>query len=141
MFKHSLVHSLLLLFFTHSFILFINNLTLLDKHVFNYTLGFKSTRSNTDVVVRGAALGLLFGLPIAYYHVITNKMSPTTKERQIKLGGVASHVKYQMNNQAGRIRDYTHSRHTHRLAPPKEYVYTTDEAGRQILILDPKYGL
>ena len=107
--------------------------TLLDKHVFNYTLGFKSTRSNTDVVVRGAALGLLFGLPIAYYNVMSNKGSG--------MGGVASHVKYQMNNQAGRIRDYTHSRHTHRLAPPKEYVYTTDEAGRQILILDPKYGL
>jgi hypothetical protein len=107
--------------------------TLLDKHVFNYTLGFKSTRSNTDVIVRGAALGLLFGLPIAYINVMSNKSSG--------MGGLASHVKYQMNNQVGRVRDYTHTRHTHRLAPPNDYVYTTDEAGRQILILDPKYGL
>ena len=107
--------------------------TLLDKHVFNYTLGFKSSRSNTDVVVRGAALGLLFGLPIAYYNVMSSK--------QTSLGGVPSHVKYNMNTQPARIRDYSESRHTHRLTPPNEYVYTTDEAGRQILILDPKYGL
>jgi len=107
--------------------------TLLDKHVFSYTLGFKSSKSNTDVLFRGAALGLLFGLPLAYYNVMSNKSSA--------MGGVASHVKYQMNNQPARIRDYTESRHTHRLAPPNNYVYTTDEAGRQILILDPKYGL
>ena len=107
--------------------------TLLDKHIFNYTLGFKTSRSDSDVLIRGAALGLLFGLPLAYYNIMNNKGSGT--------GGVASHVKYQMNNQAGRIRDYTHTRHTDRLAPPNDYVYTTDEAGRQILILDPKYGL
>ena len=107
--------------------------TVIDKHVFNYTLGFKSSRSNTDVLVRGAALGLLFGLPVAYYNVMSSK--------QTSLGGVPSHVKYNMNTQPARIRDYSESRHTHRLTPPKEYVYTTDEAGRQILILDPKYGL
>lgn len=107
--------------------------TLIDKYVFDYTLGFKSTRTNSEVLIRGAAVGFLFGLPVAYYNVINKKSS--------SLGGVASHVKYNINNQAGRNRDYTHSRHTHRLAPPKDYVYTTDEAGRQILILDPKYGL
>jgi len=108
--------------------------TLIDKHVFNYTLGFKSTRSNTDVVVRGAALGLLFGLPLAYYNVMSNKKGSN-------MGGLSQHVKYSMNTQPARIRDYVQSRHTHRLPPPNEYVYTTDEAGRQILILDPKYGL
>ena len=57
------------------------------------------------------------------------------------MGGLSQHVKYNMNTQPNRIRDYTTSRHTHRLTPPNNYVYTTDEAGRQILILDPKYGL
>ena len=108
--------------------------TLLDKHVFNYTLGFKSTRSNTDVILRGAAVGLLFGLPIAYYNIMSNKEGSN-------MGGLSQHVKYNMNTQPNRIRDYTTSRHTHRLTPPNNYVYTTDEAGRQILILDPKYGL
>ena len=107
--------------------------TLLDKHVFSYTLGFKSSKSNTDVLFRGAALGLLFGLPLAYYNVMNSKVSG--------MGGVASHVKYGINNQSSRNRDYATSRHTHRLPPPNDYVYTTDEAGRQILILDPKYGL
>tara|TARA_Y100001937_G_C6928140_1_gene244808 strand:+ start:130 stop:552 length:423 start_codon:yes stop_codon:yes gene_type:complete len=108
--------------------------TLIDKHVFNYTLGFKSSRTNTDVLVRGAALGLLFGLPIAYYNVMSNK-------EDSNLGGVRNYVKYDINNQPSRVRDYVKSRHTHRLPPPNNYVYTTDEAGRQILILDPKYGL
>ena len=108
--------------------------TLVDKHVFSYTLGFKSSKSNTDVLFRGAALGLLFGLPLAYYNVMSNKEGSN-------MGGLNQHVKYSVNTQPNRIRDYVTSRHTHRLAPPKDYVYTTDEAGRQILILDPKYGL
>ena len=108
--------------------------TLVDKYVFDYTLGFKSTRSNTDVLLRGAAVGLIFGLPVAYYNVMANKNGSN-------LGGVKNYIKDDIQEQPSRIRDYVKSRHTHRLPPPPNYVYTTDEAGRQILILDPKSGL
>ena len=106
--------------------------TVVDKYVFDYTLGFKSTRKNKDVLLRGAAVGFIFGLPLVYYNVISNKGSNL---------GTPSSVKHNVLTDRSRVRDYVTSRHTHRVPPPKNYVYTVDEAGRQILILDPKTGL
>ena len=106
--------------------------TVIDKYVFDYTLGFKSTRKNKDVLVRGAAIGALFSLPFVYYNQINNGTN---------LGGVHSAFKHATVTDPTRVRDYTKSRHTHRVPAPNNYVYTVDEAGRQILILDPKTGL
>ena len=106
--------------------------TLLDKYVFDFTLGFKSQRSNTDVVLRGAAIGALFGLPLAYI----NQKKITTSDL-----GAPSSLKNAVVTDRTRVRDYAASRHTHRVPPPNNYVYTVDEVGRQILILDPKTGL
>ena len=106
--------------------------TVIDKYVFDYTLGFKSNRSDKDVLLRGAAVGFIFGLPFVYYNVINNKGSNL---------GTHSSVKHNVMTDKSRVRDYATSRHTHRVPPPKNYVYTVDEAGRQILILDPKTGL
>ena len=107
--------------------------TVIDKYVFDYTLGFKSTRKNKDVLLRGAAVGFLFGLPLVYYNIINKKSS--------SMGGVHSAFKHATVNDRTRVRDYATQRHTHRVPPPKNYVYTVDEVGRQILILDPNTGL
>ena len=107
--------------------------TVIDKYVFDYTLGFKSQRSNKDVLLRGAAVGFVFGLPLVYYNVINNKGGTGL--------GAPSSIKHGVLTDRTRVRDYATSRHTHRIPPPNNYVYTVDEAGRQILILDPKTGL
>ena len=106
--------------------------TLLDKYVYDYTLGFKSKKSDGEVLLRGAALGALFGLPMAY--ISQKNIGPSD------FGGTHSALKYFKENDRSLVRDYVKTRHTHRLTPPNNYVYTTDEAGRQILILDPKTG-
>ena len=54
--------------------------------------------------------------------------------------GFPNQVKYNMNNDKERIKDYAKSRFSNLPPAPDNYVYTTDEVGRQLLILDPATG-
>jgi hypothetical protein len=116
---------------------FVGLMTLVDRELFSYTLGFKPRYSRAEVTKRGAIVGLIAGLPF----VFAANRKITTDDLLNPLEGVHSAQKFAALHDSSRIKDYVTTRFTKLPTPPENYIYTTDEAGRQILILDPKTGL
>tara|TARA_B100002052_G_scaffold298760_1_gene333392 strand:+ start:8016 stop:8390 length:375 start_codon:yes stop_codon:yes gene_type:complete len=93
-------------------------LNIVDKNVTSYTMGFKSNLSAKEQFTRGALVGGIIALPLAY-------ISATSVLDNNSLGNV-----------------YVNPVLKGELPPaPKDYVYATAEGEQPYLILDPKYGL
>lgn len=102
--------------------------TLVDRELFSYSMGFKPSLPRSESAKRGALIGGVLGIPFML-----------AKQTGSSPLGFPNSVKYNMNNDKERIKDYVKSRHG-LPAAPQNYVYTTDEVGRQLLILDPATG-
>tara|TARA_B100001115_G_scaffold121963_1_gene91162 strand:- start:567 stop:977 length:411 start_codon:yes stop_codon:yes gene_type:complete len=104
-------------------------LTIIDRELFSYTMGFKPRLSRKASAKRGALIGGIFAVPL----LLTKQSGPSAL-------GFPNQVKYNMNNDQERIKDYAKSRFSNLPPAPKDYIYTTDDVGRQLLILDPATG-
>ncbi len=102
--------------------------TLVDRELFSYSMGFKPSLPRSESAKRGALIGGVLGIPFML-----------AKQTGSSPLGFPNSVKYNMNNDKERIKDYVKSRYG-LPAAPQNYVYTTDEVGRQLLILDPATG-
>ena len=88
-----------------------------DKNVLGKRLGMKS-KTNKDTLLRGALVGGLLSLPLAFY-------SSTSVLDGAGLG--AAFINPSLKGE---------------LPPaPKDYIYSSVEGEQPYLILDPKYGL
>lgn len=107
-------------------------LTLVDRELFAYKMGFKPSHPRKKTAIRGAFIGGIVALPFMTY----------TQTGPNALGnlGAPNSVKYNIMNDETRIRDYSKSRFNSLPAAPTNYTYSTDEVGRQLLILDPATG-
>ena len=93
-------------------------LNIVDKNVTSYTMGFKSNLSKKEQFTRGALVGGIVALPLAY-------ISATSVVDKASLGNA-----------------YVNPAIKGELPPaPKDYVYATADGEQPYLILDPKYGL
>lgn len=104
-------------------------LTIIDREMFSYKFGFKPRLSRGESAKRGAIVGGVVAAPF----LLAKQSGPSGL-------GFPNQVKYNMNNDQSRIKDYTKSRFSTLPAAPQNYVYSTDEVGRQLLILDPATG-
>ena len=104
-------------------------LTIIDREVFSYTMGFKPKLSRKESAKRGAVVGGIMSIPF----LLAKQSGPSAL-------GFPNQVKYNMNNDQERIKDYAKSRFSNLPPAPDNYVYTTDDVGRQLLILDPATG-
>lgn len=104
-------------------------LTIVDRELFSYKMGFKPKLSRAESAKRGALVGGILAVPF----MVVNQTSANAL-------GFPNQVKYNINNNQARIKDYTKSRFSTLPAPPQNYMYSTDEVGRQLLILDPATG-
>lgn len=103
--------------------------TLIDRELFSYSMGFKPSLPRSESAKRGAIIGGVIAVPF----LLAKQTSPTAL-------GFPNSVKYNMNNDQERIKDYTKSRFNALPPAPNNYIYSTDEVGRQLLILDPATG-
>ena len=88
-----------------------------DGNLLGDKLGFKSQRSNKQLVAHGAIIGGISSIPFAYYSA--------TSVLDDSLGSV-----------------FVNPTLKGELPPaPKDYVYSEVEGQQPYLILDPKYGL
>ena len=89
-----------------------------DKNITSYTMGFKSTLSNKQLLTRGAVIGGVLSLPLAY-------LSATSV---LDGGGLGS--------------TFVNPTLKGELPPaPRDYVYISKDGEQPYLILDPKIGL
>lgn len=95
-------------------------------------MGFKPSHPRKKTALRGALLGGILALPL----MTAQQTGPDA------LGGLGAPraIKYNIMSDSTRIRDYTKSRFNSLPAAPPNYTYSTDEVGRQLLILDPATG-
>ena len=92
--------------------------TWVDKHIMGYTLGFKSNHTHKQLLMRGALVGGLLSIPLAY-------LSATSVLDSANLGSV-----------------FVNPMLKGELPPaPRDYVYVESEGSQPYLIVDPKYGL
>ena len=89
----------------------------IDRKALGGRFGFKSNLSDRARTIRGAALGGVLSLPVAYY--VTKKQYPDSNVIPQFFGAVPV--------------DYSN--------PPDDYVYAERADGSKYLIVDPKYGL
>jgi hypothetical protein len=103
--------------------------TLVDRELFAYSMGFKPSLPRSTSAQRGALIGGIIAIPF----MLSKQTSNTAL-------GFPNTIKYNMNNDQERIKDYTKSRFNTLPSAPNNYIYSTDEVGRQLLILDPATG-
>jgi hypothetical protein len=104
-------------------------LTIIDRELFSYQMGFKPKLPRAESAKRGAIVGGVVAVPFML-----------AKQTGSSPLGFPNQVKYNINNDQARIKDYTKTRFSTLPAPPQNYMYSTDEVGRQLLILDPATG-
>jgi len=104
-------------------------LTIIDRELFSYQMGFKPKLPRAESAKRGAIVGGVLAVPFML-----------AKQTGSSPLGFPNQVKYNINNDQARIKDYTKTRFSTLPAPPQNYMYSTDEVGRQLLILDPATG-
>lgn len=104
-------------------------LTIIDRELFSYQMGFKPKLPRSESAKRGAIVGGVLAVPFML-----------AKQTGSSPLGFPNQVKYNINNDQARIKDYTKTRFSTLPAPPQNYMYSTDEVGRQLLILDPATG-
>lgn len=103
--------------------------TLVDRELFSYTMGFKPKLARNQSLKRGALVGGILAVPFM--------LATQTGSNAL---GFPNQVKYNINNDQERVKDYAKSRFNNLPTAPPNYVYSTDEVGRQLLILDPATG-
>ena len=91
---------------------------IIDKNITGYMMGFKSSLTSKQLFTRGALVGGIIALPLAY-------ISATSVLDSTSLGN--TFVNPVLKGE---------------LPPaPKDYVYASADGEQPYLILDPKYGL
>jgi hypothetical protein len=96
-----------------------------DSNLTGRALGFDRRLPKTQTVVRGAALGSIASLPLAYLSATSGASS---------LGGIP----YNANVRSVFVNPMLASEE---IPPPKDYIYAKSNDGGQYLIIDPKYNL
>ena len=104
-----------------------------DKKFLGSRTGLKRSDDFAESAGKGAALGLVFGLPIS--------VLKSTDAASTDMFGAVNHVKDRVVENPYRKSSYSIPM-SEPLKAPEDFVWTENpESGSRTLILDPKYGL